>query len=219
MKVAVGLDNFLLFAASFRGLLESTADSYYSLFNVPRVLAQNYDNIEGNLTESPDLPVAISTDLEDQLIHFQYARKLRKSDAAPDSHNAEFIQTYLKKLQRTPGLESLTEVYGYLCDVTHPGATSVWMWIESHNELEMSFTDKQERALIWSLANQNESIITILLMASMNLPGMSLAVLNHFSYPELHTPGLKKYSFDSIPEWRNISPLLKGKHAKVPTAK
>ena len=114
--------NLLAFAASLRGLLEASQDAFYSLRQVPHLLADNQQAIEAALKSSGH-QFGISKDLEDRLIHFIYGRRVGKGeqDMTPESH----IALEPKEYRNAIGLpednrENFKELYDYLCGVCHP---------------------------------------------------------------------------------------------------
>ena len=65
----------------------------------------------------------LSQSLEDELIHYVYARKLAASEkkSCPSAHNAKQVREYLDSVKD----DSLDELYSELCQVSHPSAMSL----------------------------------------------------------------------------------------------
>jgi hypothetical protein len=118
-------NNYLGFAASLRGLIESVGDSADVLAKLPKNIAQEYRLIKQCIDgEKDDMGVA-SGEMEDELIHYAHARKAKKNENVPESHIAKQTQYYVKLLSTTAQLVKLEIPYKELCEVMHPAATSV----------------------------------------------------------------------------------------------
>ena len=74
--------------------------------------------------------VTTCSELEDELIHYSHGRHIEKSERAstPQSHKARSVQEYLRVFENL-NANGVAQSYRYLCDITHPGAPSVWMWL------------------------------------------------------------------------------------------
>lgn len=110
--------NFLAFAACLRGFVESSADVWDGLNGVASTLGVQFGEVQrairGDVRE-----LCICKELEDRLIHFQFARKVPKAEAHLPVHEAKHLKDYLTSLQR--GQKGpLLECYEELCAVTHP---------------------------------------------------------------------------------------------------
>jgi hypothetical protein len=90
---------YLLFASSFRCLIESVADSYFSLSNLSTTLSKNINSINDSITSNLQ-NIYLCKELENQLIHYSHARRLNNGESAPDSHKAEIAARYVKKLDK-----------------------------------------------------------------------------------------------------------------------
>ncbi len=134
-------DGYLMaLAACYRGLIESAADTWDGLGSVGVTLAENGNAVEDGLRVEL-AQVVMSTELEDSLIHFQFARKTRRGEDAPSSHQAKRVADYLTPLVRIEPQFQL--LYGRLCDTTHPGASSVLAFTHENPDRHWSFTTLQ----------------------------------------------------------------------------
>lgn len=193
--------NLLSFAAAFRGFIESAADSSSSLRVVPLNLAHHYSEILGILSGESD-NVLLAKELEGELIHFTHARRLSGSEAknAPPHHKARRVRDYIDILERG-NVDNVVQCYGEMCDLTHPGQSSVWMWLEQiQNTLCLSA--HQDESLISNYIQKNHKTFLDLLMFGFNPSIVTLRVLNYFPISRLHTPQLNDWNLSSIPSWR-----------------
>lgn len=202
--VSVQNDNALGFAASMRGLIESSADSASSLLKVPVTLAESHKDIDRALRRKPlKHGIFMNPELEDELIHFLFARKLGKDSGAPRSHAAKFVTEYIKVLEKAD-IAGVKETYQKLCDITHPGMTSITIWLSvTESLLEWKLQLGQEAKVIEYLATDHEDLMLQLLMYAFNAPLLILAVLNYFPPKDYHTPKIKNWNLAGIPAWRH----------------
>jgi hypothetical protein len=202
--------NLLAFAAALRGLIESAADVSDALMPIPRTLARDRARINEALSGRSKV-VFLVEGLEDLLIHYAYARKLDKGQSAPKSHKVRLVRDYIQILEKGQ-VPRVVECYGKLCDLTHPGASSVHMWLAAKSDLELELeTDGDAGQIGWLLA-EYEQMFPKLLMFAFNLPIVTLAVLNYLDLPEFHTPELKGWNLSGIGMWRDVEKELRPSH-------
>ena len=91
--------------------------------------------------------------------------------------------------------------YRTMCDLTHPGALSVHMWLE-HTGNTGHLSAHGEQAIIRQFAAEYKDLWLELLMFGFNPAVMTLGVLNYLPLRKLHTPQLKKRDLGGIPGWR-----------------
>ena len=91
--------------------------------------------------------------------------------------------------------------YRTMCDLTHPGALSVHMWLE-HTGNTGRLSAHGERGIIRQFAAKYKDLWLKLLMFGFNPAVMTLGVLNYLPLRKLHTPQLKKRDLGGIPGWR-----------------
>ena len=194
--------NLLSFAAAFRGLIESAADAAYSLRAVPLTLARQYSRIMDILSGESD-QFLISSDLERALIHFAHARHLSGSDAkiAPPHHKARHIRDYIDILEQG-NVANVVQYYRAMCDLTHPGQPSVWMWLKHSQKKEIYLSTDQGESIILQYLKDSTPTIVELLMFGFNPSILTLRLLNFFPIQRLHTRQLNNWNLSSIPGWK-----------------
>src|SRR4029079_11202491 len=109
--------NLLAFAAAFRGLLGSAGDSQDSSGLVIPTLAAHIADIDASARGLASTFFA-APELENALIHFMYARRLKHGESAPLSHKTKNNADYLSLLQRGFGPDAAI-CYGDLCKLAH----------------------------------------------------------------------------------------------------
>ncbi len=197
---------FLPYCASFRGLLESIADTYDALNNVAITLAQHHVRINQSLQGTANFSMC-SANLEHQLIHFSFARKLKKGESAPASHQAKTAADYLAQLSLPNGL-SAKELYAELCQFTHPAAHSVrYLLIPYGDDSEVLFGEG-ERVRVRGHAHRNEAYFLPLMMLGFNPGFLVLKVLRALNVGDYQVPGVDNFNLDSIRAWKRIEAYL-----------
>ena len=193
--------NLLSFAAAFRGFLESVADSATSLRGVPLTLAGQHMRIKSALAARLD-HIAFCSQLENELIHFSYARYIpgQERHAFPSSHKARTAKDYRKMLE-DGGVSDVVPCYRAMCDLVHPGAPSVHMWLRHQGNTGHLYAN-QERAIISAYAAEYNGLFLELLLFGFNPAVMTLGVLNCLPLTELHTPRLTTRTLSGMAGWR-----------------
>lgn len=193
-------------ASACRSLIESAGDIGFSLAPVSHTLASIKDKVKAEITGRASGPLLISTELEDSLIHFTHARKVAKTEDLPASHKAMQSFKYIDYVDqmKIPGVKDL---YARLCEIVHPAAESV----------SVTFVPKgatwivdplNENTVLQNLLAKAQGTLLGVVMASYNAPLLILKTLHSF---DLFTKisGLRKYSFDDIPEAKKVDALLR----------
>jgi hypothetical protein len=186
--------NYLTFSANLRGLLESVSDSHYSLGRIPRFLEKfstQFENAIKKLGEyhpssTKDFIFIACSDLEEDLLHFAYARKLSKNNTEPNYHNAQANTNYINTL----GNPKFLDLYADLCQITHPAMPSV-----------MDYFDISERPTGYTntinfLSNKNPDLIKKLIDTYQNELNTLLNI--GFNYPIQILKGINKLNFDPL---------------------
>ena len=196
--------NALVFAAAFRGLMESAADTTTALKITPLTLAHHYQLITDGLSGLATA-VVTSSELEDELIHYSHGRHIKRNERAgtPQSHSARSAHAYFKVFENL-NADSVAPCYRYLCDLTHPGAPSVSMWLAPMDSKGSEFvlSTEQDETIIGRFLERYEVVALDVLMFAFNAPVLVLNTLNYFPIQKLHTHALLNHDLDGIPAWR-----------------
>lgn len=191
---------YLPFASSFRCLIESAADSYFSLSNLCSTLSKNIKNINISINQnSPNF--YIYTDLESQLIHYSHARRLNSGESAPDSHKAETAVRYVKKLDEETNSD-FYDCYSELCQLSHPAAQGVLHMMIPINDQDFIFEHKFGKEKIDALLEKHRDKFSTLLTFAFNPSILALKVINHIQLNELHVEPVNELNMDHIVAWQ-----------------
>ncbi len=200
--------NYLAFAACLRGLVESAADASHSLGAVPLTLAHLHTNIEDALSERAK-GFVMSSELENHLIHFQFARRLSKQEPVAETHRAKTMEEYLRAIDSN-GEAGVKECYAELCQLTHPAAHSL-LWFSVENEATIGYRRSIDAECIQQLCSSRRSAIEHVQMVSANTSLLVLAVVNRLPLNSVWTRAISKLSLETIPLWQKIEAELSAK--------
>ena len=202
--------NYLSFAANYRGFIESASDSFDTLLNLPLTVAENQERIRYSLNKENPAVIAISTDMEDALIHFSHGRKLEKGESAPKSHKAKSVRGYLDILKKGAG-EEVVDLYAFLCQVTHPAAYSLSFLLDNTHQERNEYTLNIDPDIdnIELLLSRFSNVKTPLMLYAFNPSMLSLKVINLLNIEGYHTEYIEKIYFENIPAWHNIKKAFK----------
>lgn len=209
--VSLGLNGGNLFAtaACLRGLLEAAADSLDGLLGIAETLAEHHAAIQEALN-GRQLNELSSKEIEDQLIHFLYGRRLEKGEKAPKTHERKTASEYNKLLERAR-IPRIIDLYSYLCQLTHPAAHSVLTMFQEEDDNSFFLTAQFDRNAIVGIANDFQEPLFSLPIFALNPGAVTLAVLNYFTAPEFHTPELFSWpTLLEIPGWQKALVHLRG---------
>lgn len=197
---------FLPYCASFRGLLESVADTHDSLNNVALTLARSHADIERALSGKMEA-ILVSSELENALIHFSFARRVGKSSGASPTHIAKTAADYFRSVASIAPFD-VNALYGELCQLTHPAAPTVHYLLDHENGDTAVFSANREKLFIEMLASANKGVFPWLLMYAFNSSILLLKVLRSFNRTEYHVRYVERMTAESMPAWKTIAAHL-----------
>ncbi len=198
--------NFLAFGASFRGLLESAGDIADTFMQIPIAVAEIHLAVKDTLQKKSSVTVDLGQ-LEHKLIHFQFARKLKKGEAELPHHKAKSNTDYIKQLQQA-GETSMLECYYELCQLAHPAAQSVMSFVRHDGKNLFTLDNQMDGLLIEDFCKRYSVVADRVLQVSLNPAICVLKLLNLLPLPELRTPAADSIGFGNIPLWQKIEKTL-----------
>ncbi|MGR3761738.1 hypothetical protein ACUXV3_16650 [Roseobacteraceae bacterium NS-SX3] len=191
-------NNFLSFMSSVRALTEFSGDAVHSLNQLPLTIAENSSEISRMLGGNSN-PFVSSIDLENSLIHYTHARKLKKGDASSENHRAEQTHVYVKRLE--PYAPKIYEMYTVFCGYAHPAAQSVGAHMRPLNENDWSLTVDPGKDLISSFIVEWCSQFSELPMLATNQALCTLKVLSVIDGRRYGSSFASKVDLSAIPLW------------------
>lgn len=199
--------NFLSFASSLRGLIESTGDTLFSLQHMGITLAEEYAMICEVLRGERGNDVIIAEEMENTLIHFTHARKYKKGEEVENNaHNAESAHKYVKELERFK--KGYLELYADLCQIVHPAKESVYSFVNEKNYV-IKIQKNTDLDNIEKLIKKYENLIRLLPELSFNAPLINLKTLNRLPLNYTRTIILESINLDKIRSWNLIEQKIK----------
>jgi hypothetical protein len=203
--LAVEKDCLLGAYASYRGFLESAADSFYSLGPVPKAIARALPSIISRLKQRPTDTVFLSKEMEDRLIHFSHGRTLKRGESADPVHAAKQIREYLDGLKGA-GVKDVHILYSELCAFTHPSAESVAIWYEgekSESDIVWRRHTFAPRTLFLEFLDRWRATSEGVINAAFVPMFMSMRILHKFDFlPKI--PNLRSFPLHTFPLWKQI---------------
>jgi len=176
--------NFYAFSSSLRCLLESCADSYFTLKNIPDTLCETFAHIKKSL-QCEAHKVVLIEDLENLLIHYSHALKLTASEKRiyPDEFSAKQVREYLDCIKHEN--EDVIILYSKLCQISHPSSISLMPYL-FENEKGLILHNRFDDQLFIDelLSSYKETIITTFSRPTL-LSLISLKLINMLDYKEL----------------------------------
>ena len=199
--------NVLMLAAGIRGFLEAAADTWQSFSDVPPTLADCHmvvrRAIKGELSEQ----VMLAPELEGMLIHFAYARRLKRGDG-PALHNATTAHDTISLLEQSA--PAIGVVYATLCDYTHPASASVFRFTAERTHPDrVRFAPQAGPEKTREILKLSEEVGPIALALAAPPAIMTLKVLNAFAFAPVATPWADGVSLSSSGVWRELEHRLK----------
>ncbi|WNK00926.1 hypothetical protein L2D14_05735 [Thalassospiraceae bacterium LMO-JJ14] len=190
-------DNFLSFAANLRGLIESVGDAMEVLVPSARFIAKHHSAIK-SAVQSKLETIFISDDFEKSLIHYSHARRVKKSDDAPEEHKAKQTFHYINILAENAAIPAIKPMYADLCSIMHPAAMSVLCFVENgddrENGVEWRNSPSAYTFRAQDLRGQYEETLPYLVFQAFDPAFITLRALHRFEmFPQLS--GLKNFSF------------------------
>lgn len=207
LKAAHADSNLLAFAACARGLIEAAADAEYTLCAVPLTLARDRLRLQAALAGTL-LSLFVIPELEDRLIHFTHARKPNRGEAVPQAHVALQVSRYRERLAQVQ--PKVSELYSQLCDLTHPGASSVLSYAEAlkPDASTICFSVRAEGPAHERLRSSLQAVAPDILMLGLNPAFAALKVLNALPVTALHTPAVDDIDMSDVSLWQKARASL-----------
>lgn len=206
------IDNFYGFCSNLRSLIESCADSFYTLRSAPLTLAKDYRAIYESINN--DSPILLlHKPLEETLLHFIQGTKLNREQKSlyPSEYNAKQIAEYLSTIEG--GNEEIIQLYRYLCAISHPAYESTQMFLFLHNDDTIVCGDSYdfEKIEVKSLMEEyGDSLLKMFNVFMVNTLS-TLNILNYFQMPEIHSE-INAGMIERLPAWDEIASYMQTSH-------
>ncbi|GAB2507429.1 hypothetical protein [Lysobacter humi (ex Lee et al. 2017)] len=197
---------YLPFCGNLRSLLEAAADSVAALAGVSQSLAEQRAGINNALASKPG-PILISSEIENQLIHYSHARKTSKNEDVPANHAAATARSYLDKVERL-GLPDAHAIYSRLCEISHPAAATVRHFLEESGEGEFVLTAHNDKTAIAHFMHEHQQFLEAVTRYAFNPSVVLLKVLLHLDATEYHSSTVARLDLGSMLGWQKCARIM-----------
>lgn len=171
--------NALGFAACLRGYIEAGADAHDVMNFVPGSLIKAGSYLYAMLNR-PELLTRTAVgfgELEQKLIHYEFASRPPKNGPVLPDHVAAETTAYIRSYEKSQGISGLEALYAHLCDLTHPARGSVFAFLVEERTNTV-FTRSSATQVIDSILNDYGDTLQELVSRSMNVSVLTITMLN-----------------------------------------
>lgn len=196
-------ENYYGFCASLRGLLESCADTFYTLRSAPLTLAKDFFVIKEQLGQRASV-MTTHAPLEELLLHYIQATKLSSSEARqyPDYFRAKTIKEYVSAMDD----EELDMLYQWLCGISHPAyeATKMFLFLHRGQTIVCNDSFHMEKIMIRDILKFYAPALSRMMRSYINNMVSVLLLLNEFGVESLTTTIERELFFKQTDIWKEI---------------
>lgn len=196
-------ENYYGFCASLRGLVETCADTFYTLRSTPLTLAKDFFVIKEQIGQRSSV-MTTHAPLEELLIHYIQATKLSASQAKqyPDSFKAKTIKEYISAVDD----EELNMLYQWLCGISHPAyeGTKIFLFLHNGQTIVCNDSFDMEKVMIRDILKFYAPTLSRLMRLYMNNMVSVLLLLNEFGIERLTTMIESEFQFKQTDIWKEI---------------
>jgi hypothetical protein len=200
------MDNYYGFCANLRGLIESCADSYYTLSSVPLTVANDYKEIYELIRNYSPKTIITNQKLQSILLHYIQATKLTREQKKlyPDEFNSKLVIEYISCIKE--GNERIHDLYNILCGMAHPSneSTNPFLFLHNGETIVCSDSGHFESTLVANLLNDFNESLTIMFRDFMENILVTQKLLNCFNLQEINMDLTMVHNLDNHPSWSEI---------------
>lgn len=199
--------NYYGFCSSLRGLIESVADTFYTLRNIPLTIARDFDVIKKQINNNSSI-ILSHEKLQSELLHYIQASKLENSqkNSYPKSFNSKQIREYLDSVEDS----QIIRLYSYLCGISHPAFESnqIFLFSEKGEAIVCNDSFTLESELIDDLIAGNSETISNLFNIYMNNLVSVIILLNEFKIDKIYIDISIENEFKKNDIWIEINKYM-----------
>jgi len=148
MQAGYKSENYYGFCSAIRGLIEACSDTFYTVSKVMDPICSEFSIIEKALNGKAK-KVLLSEGIENELIHYIFARKLTAAEKRRfhPSHDAKQARAYLDSVQD----QAVLNLHLELCQVSHPSQVSLVPFLLSTDEYSLILHKFDVNAVKWDI--------------------------------------------------------------------
>jgi hypothetical protein len=205
------------FCSSLRGLIESSADSFYSLRYAPQNLSTYFKLIDGCIKKEETQKIHLFKELEDWGLHFLEAGKYEDKRLKEEHFKAKPTWEYLKAIDSEGALKPVYPLYQKLCQITHPSRETTYLFFHDSTDGSWSVSDIDQERQIIEIIESHDTEYEEVFQKSFNTALILLWIIDLFSIDGLKCPQIRAIDFTSIPEFIKVKKNLSSNHQVQPT--
>ena len=198
---------FFAFCASLRGMIESSADSFFSLRYVPQNLASHFHLLANCILGAESTKWHLFNEMEDWGIHFLEAGKYDDMSLDRDHYRAKKTWEYIKSIDTDPFFGKVYPLYQELCQITHPSRESTYLYFSKAID-HWVVQPFDFRSRVNQLLNMPEVDYTAIFQGSFNLALITIWLIDQFSVTGMRCPEVRKVNFGSIGGFKDIKDMI-----------
>lgn len=199
--------NYYGFCSSLRGLIESIADSYYTLQKFPLTIAVDFEVIRKQIGKT-SIVLTTHEILENELLHFIQGTKFpgEMLRAVPKYYNAKKIIEYLAAISSDT---RVVQVYDHLCSIAHPAFESARILLFLHEGETIVCNDslELEKQMVVKLLKETSGTLEEISRIYMNNILSTVSLLNDFGITSIDTEISGEAEFKKSEIWTEIEML------------
>lgn len=203
IQLSLKNSSYFTFCSSLRGLIESAADSFYSLRWVPQNLATYFSIIKNCIEKKESKNIHLFKELEDWGLHFLEAGKYQNKKLDKEHFKAKSPWEYLKSIDSESVLKPVYPLYQKLCQITHPSRETTYLFFKNNNNY-WSVENINEKEEIEKLEKSYDSEYEEIFQKSFNTALLILWIIDILPIEELKCPTIRNIDFNDIGEYRKV---------------
>jgi hypothetical protein len=200
--------NLFAFCASLRGLIESSADSFYSLQYVPQNLATYFKTIKSCVEGKELQRIYTFKELEDWGLHFMEAGKYQDKTLNEDHYKAKSTWEYLKSIESERALKQVYPLYQKLCQITHPSRETTYLFFRETRKYTWGVCGIDEQSEITTFVRSHDTEYELVFQHSFNTALIVLWIIDSLSIEGLQCPKIRAIDFTGIPEFNKVKKII-----------
>jgi len=198
---------FFAFCSSLRGLIESSADSFYSLRYVPENLTRHFNLLKRCMERKESKHVHTFETLEDWGIHFLEAGKYEDKGLEAKHFKAKPSWEYLKEYDSEDALKPVYPLYQQLCQLTHPSRETTYLYLKNKGT-HWGVENIDEKKEISELVESHDIEYEEIFQKSVNAALLVLWIIELFSIEKMRCPIIRSSDLSMIGDFRKLKKIL-----------
>lgn len=203
IETSYGQSSFFAFCASLRGMIESSADSFFSLRYTPQNLASYFRILASCISGAESTKVCVFKEMEDWGLHFLEAGKYDDKSRDKEHYQAKQTYEYIDAIEKDPFFGKVYPLYQELCQITHPSRESTYLYFSRNNDhwvvQPFDFRERVNRLLTMPEVDYNA-----IFQGSLNAALITIWLIDQFGVTGMKCPQIHTISFESIGGFEEI---------------